>query len=306
MQTHFLETSDGHRLHIMTAGNPNGIPVVFVHGGPGGGFSEAHVEFFDLDKYRVVLFDQRGAGLSVPHASLENNTTQHLIDDMEMIREFFSIDQWLLFGGSWGSTLALLYAQTYPQRVSGLILRGIFLCRETDIAWFYQDGASRIFPEAWAGYEAPIEPQDRHDMVASYHKLLTGDDELQRLRAARAWSHWEASTAVLLPTEVSQASYSEDYQALSLARIECHYFINKGFLRPNQILDDMDKIKHLPGIIVQGRYDCICPPEQAYALHQAWPQSSLKMIPDAGHSSMESGIKVALQTALLEMAKVLA
>ena len=293
----YLDVGDGHRLYLEESGAANGIPVVFLHGGPGAGCLPYHRRFFDPEKYRVILFDQRGAGKSTPHASLEANTTGHLIDDLEKIRIALDIDQWMLFGGSWGSTLALAYAEAYPQRVMAMVLRGIFLCRDQDVEWFYQHGAGRIFPDFWEDFIAPIPVEQRDNLVSAYYQYLTGDDEVMRMRAAEAWSRWESHTAALRPTLSKSDHFPNPHFALSLARIEAHYFIHHGFMQPNQLLDNAHKLKGIPGVIVHGRYDCICPIEQAFALHQAWPQASLKVIPDAGHAATEPGIAAELVSA---------
>lgn len=302
ISTHRLDVGSGHQLYIETSGNPDGVPVVFLHGGPGSGCESYHRGFFDAEKYRVVLFDQRGAGKSTPHAGLENNSSQDLVADLERIREYLGIEQWLVFGGSWGSTLGLLYAQAWPKRVLGLILRGIFLCRDQDVSWFYQHGASRLFPDYWKDFVAPIAKEHRDDLVTAYYELLTGDDEVARLRAAEAWSRWEGRAATLRQSKITVGHFSNPHLALSLARIECHYFINKGFIRANQILEDMPLIQDIPGIIVHGRYDCICPLDQAQALHDSWPDSQLNIIPEAGHSATEPGIHAALLRATEDFA----
>jgi len=292
-----------HELYVEECGNPDGIPVLFLHGGPGAGCVPYHRRFYDPEIYRIILFDQRGAGLSTPHAELEGNTTQALIADIEAIRQDCGIEQWLVFGGSWGSTLALLYAQAHPQRVSGLIVRGIFLCRPEDIHWFYQQGASRLFPEYWEQYLAPVPESERDDMVSAYYRLLTNDDELTRLKAARAWSLWEGHTISLLPCKETEQSFSAAKFALAMARIECHYFINNSFLENNQILNNIDKIAHIPCIIVHGRYDVVCPVDQAFALHAAWPQAELQVIANAGHAASEPAIIDALVSATRDMAR---
>ena len=286
-----LAVDDVHTLYVEEVGNPDGVPALFLHGGPGAGCEPYHRRFFDPDRYRVVLFDQRGAGRSTPHADLSNNTTWDLVADIEKIRETLGIERWVVFGGSWGSTLALAYAQTHPQRVRALILRGIFLCRPHEIAWFYQQGASRIFPDYWEDFVAPVEPAQRHDMLSAYHRLLTGTDELRRLAAARAWSVWEGRTATLLPDERVAAHFAQAHVALSMARIECHYFMHDAFLRANQLIDDAGRLSGIPGVIVHGRYDAICPLENAWELHHAWSGSELSIIADAGHSAAESGAR---------------
>jgi proline iminopeptidase len=300
----YLQVSSMHEMYVEQSGNMAGIPVVFLHGGPGGSCEPVHRRFFDPEKYRIILFDQRGCGKSRPHASLQHNTTQDLIEDMEKLRRELGIDRWVLFGGSWGSTLALAYAQAHPDKVLGLVLRGIFLCRQQDVDWFYQQGTSRLFPEAWQAFLQPIPKNERQDMIAAYHRRLTSDNELERMAAAKAWSIWEGSTATLRPSSSVLDYFSDPHTALSIARIECHYFVNKGFIRENQLLEDMDKIEHIPGYIVQGRYDAICPIDQAFALNKRWPKSQLKIIPDAGHSASEEGITQALIQSTNAMAEI--
>ena len=292
-----LEVGPPHTLYVEESGTPKGLPVVFLHGGPGAGCEPYHRQFFDPEKYRIVLFDQRGAGRSTPHAELDNNNTQALIDDIEAIRNELGIERWLVFGGSWGSTLALAYAQAHPQQVLGLILRGIFLCRQREIDWFYQEGASRIFPDIWQKFLEPIPPSDRHDLVSAYYERLTSDDEFTRMQAAKAWSLWEGRASTLLPKAAVVDHFGNSKTALSLARIECHYFMNDSFLQPDQILKNASRLKKLPGVIVHGRYDVVCPLEQAWMLNQAWPQSRLQIVQDAGHSATEPGIVDALLTA---------
>jgi proline iminopeptidase len=292
---HSLDVEAPHTLHVEECGNPNGLPVLFVHGGPGAGCEDYHRRFFDPDRYRIILFDQRGCGRSTPHAELEGNTTQALVADMERIREHLGIERWLLFGGSWGSTLSLVYAETHPERVLALVLRGIFLCRPREFHWFYQEGASRIFPEFWEEYLAPIPEEERGDLMAAYYRRLTGANEVERMRAAEAWSLWEGKTSTLVPEKPAVVGhFGNPYTALSLARIECHYFRNDAFLEPNQILRDAGRLAGLPGVIVQGRYDVVCPLESAWELHRAWPGSELEIVPDAGHSATEPGIVDAL------------
>ncbi len=299
--THSLAVDAPHMLHIEECGIPEGLPVVFVHGGPGSGCEDYHRRFFDPEVYRIILFDQRGAGRSTPHAELGGNTSQALVADMEAIREHLGIEQWVLFGGSWGSTLALLYAETHPERVLGLILRGIFLCRKREIDWFYQEGASRIFADAWQEFLRPIPQVERHDMVSAYYKRLTGDDELARLAAAKAWSIWEGRTATLKQSKTVLDHFGSTHTALSLARIECHYFINNSFLEDNQLLRDAHKLKDIPGVIVQGRYDVVCPMESAWELHKAWPEAEFTIVADAGHAASEPGIVHALVKATRSM-----
>jgi proline iminopeptidase len=292
-----LDVGDGHRLYVEQCGADDGIPVVFLHGGPGAGCSASHRRFFNPERYRIVLFDQRGCGRSTPHASLENNSTWNLVDDMEQIRRRLGIERWLVFGGSWGSTLALAYAQAHPEAVSGLVLRGIFLCRPEEIAWFYQQGASWAFPDYWRDFVAPIPLGERGDMVSAYHRRLTAADAATRAEAAKAWSLWEGRCATLLPDEQLRSSFGDEQLALSLARIECHYFVNQAFLEPNQLLRDAGRLAGIPGVIVHGRYDLICPLRSAWELADAWPDSTLEVIPDAGHAAFEPGIAKALVAA---------
>lgn len=292
--TQQLKVDERHRLYVEESGKRDGIPVLFLHGGPGAGCEPYHRCFFDPEKYRIILFDQRGCGRSTPHADLIGNTTWDLVADIEHIRNHLGIQRWLLFGGSWGSTLALAYAQTHPERVTGLILRGIFLCRDEEIDWFYQQGASRVFPDYWRDYLAPIPESEYDNLLLAYHRLLTGENELKRMAAAKAWSVWEGRTANLLPNDLVVDFFSEPRTAMSIARIECHYFVNQAFLRPNQLLEDAHKLADIPGVIVQGRYDLICPMTSAWELHQAWSGSELRVIPDAGHSAAETGIRQAL------------
>ena len=299
--THSIAVDAPHVLHVEESGVPDGIPVLFVHGGPGAGCAEYHRCFFDPEKYRIILFDQRGCGRSIPHASLESNTTQDLVADMERIREHLGIERWLLFGGSWGSTLSLVYAETHPERVLGLVLRGIFLCRPEEIHWFYQQGASQLFPDYWQDYLRPIPEAERGTLLQAYYQRLSGQDEVARMAAAKAWSTWEGRTSTLLPSKTVVDHFSEPHTALSLARIECHYFMHDSFLEPNQILRDAERLADIPGIIIQGRYDVVCPMQSAWELQQAWPQARLQIIPDAGHSALEPGIIDALVRATDEM-----
>ena len=291
-----------HEIYVEECGNPQGVPVAFLHGGPGSGCEAWHRRFFNPALYRIILFDQRGCGRSTPHAELRANTTWDLVADMELIRQHCGIERWALFGGSWGSTLALAYAQTYPQRVIGLVLRGIFLTRQQDIDWFYQRGADQLYPDYWQDYLAVIPPDERHNLVAAYYRRLTSDDPAIRLAAARAWAIWEGRTATLLPNNNVLEHFSDPQAALSIARIECHYFINNSFFRPNQLLDEATSLRDIPGYIIHGRYDTICPLEQAWALHQAWPQAQFKIIAGSGHSAMEKGIRSALIEATDELA----
>ncbi len=299
--THRLPVSPVHTLHLEQSGNPMGIPVLFVHGGPGGGTDGNSRRYFDPEHYHIIVFDQRGAGRSTPHAELQDNTTQALVADMEAIREFLHVDKWVLFGGSWGSTLSLVYAETYPERVLGLVLRGIFLCRDKDLQWFYQDGASRLFPDFWEGYWLHIPEDERHDMIAAYHRRLTGPDEIARMAAAKLWSVWEGCCSTLRPNTQVVERFGDPHVALALARIEAHYFINDAFLEDNQILRDAHKLAGIPGFIIHGRYDVVCPLDNATALHNCWPESELYIIRDAGHSAVEPGIADALIRATQEM-----
>lgn len=301
--THRLKVDGPHELYLEECGNRNGLPVLFVHGGPGAGCEPYHRRFFDPNTYRIVLFDQRGAGRSTPHASLENNTTQDLIADMERIRALLGIERWVLFGGSWGSTLALVYAETHPARVLGLIVRGVFLCRPWEIRWFYQEGASRLFPDYWQDFIAPIPQEERHDLVAAHYRRLTGDDEVARMHSAKAWSLWEGRTATLLPNRSVVEFFGSPHTALSLARIEAHYFFHDAFLAPDQILRDAYRLKDIPGYIVHGRYDIVCPVQSAWDLHRAWPRAKLEIVPDAGHSAAEPAITHALVIATHDLAQ---
>jgi proline iminopeptidase len=287
-----------HRIYYEQSGNPNGRPVLFVHGGPGGGTTPKMRRFFDPNAYRIVLFDQRGCGQSTPHASLERNTTWDLVADMERLREHLKITRWQLFGGSWGSTLALAYAQTHPACVTELILRGIFTLRRWELEWFYQEGAGALFPEAWEAYQSVIPEAERHDMIAAYHRRLISDDPAEQLRAARAWSIWEASTSHLIADPDQIAAFAVDDFALAFARIEAHYFVNGGFFASDTaLLDGVARIRHLPGTIVQGRYDVVCPLVTAWRLHQRWPKAAWVVVPDAGHAAFEPGIAAALVAA---------
>lgn len=303
--THRLRVSDLHELHLEESGNPAGIPVLFVHGGPGGGTDGSSRRFCDPERYRIIVFDQRGAGRSTPHAELEDNTTQALVADMEAIRQFLAIERWMLFGGSWGSTLSLVYAQTYPERVLGMVLRGIFLCRQQDLHWFYQEGASRIFPDHWEEYYTHIPQEERHDMIAAYHRRLIGDDEIARMAAAKIWSNWEGVCSTLRPNPHVVDRFIDPHFALAMARIEAHYFSHRIFLEENQILNNVERLAGIPGIIVHGRYDMVCPLDNATALHRGWPDSELYIIREAGHSALEPGNTDALIRATEAMAKLI-
>ena len=299
--THELIVDNLHTLYVEESGNPQGIPVLFVHGGPGGGCTENDRRFFDPEKYRIILFDQRGSGRSSPHAELVANHTRCLVDDMEKIRELMGVDQWVLFGGSWGSTLSLIYAQAYPEKVLGMILRGIFLCREEDIQWFYQDGACHVFPDFWQDYLAPIPVAERSDLLSAYYQRLVGDDELVRMAVAKSWSVWEGRCASLHPNPDLVRHLGSPHTALAMARIEAHYFMNNAFLEENEILGGMVELKGIPGVIIHGRYDMVCPVGQAFDLHRAWPESTLNVIRDAGHTSSEPGTLAALVQATDDM-----
>jgi len=290
-----LRVSPVHELYFEESGNPKGKPVVFLHGGPGGGTEAKHRRYFDPAVYRIVLLDQRGCGKSRPFAELRENTTWDLVADLERLREHLGIDRWVVFGGSWGSTLALAYAETHPERVKALVLRGIFMLRRSELRWFYQEGASHIFPEAWEQYVAVIPPKERSNMMAAYYKRLTSPNKAVRKAAAKAWSVWEGSTSKLYTDPDLVKKFGGGRFADAFARIEAHYFVHGGFLRSDsQLLDDAVKIAHLPGVIVQGRYDVVCPAASAWALHKRWPNSKLTIVPDAGHSIKEPGILSAL------------
>jgi len=300
-----LKVSPIHELYYEQVGNPKGKPAVFLHGGPGGGIVTDYRRYFDPEIYRVVLFDQRGSGKSTPHASLEENTTWHLVSDIEQLREHLDIDTWQVFGGSWGSTLALAYAEKHPDRVAQLVLRGIFLCRPKEIRWFYQEGASEIFPDVWEEYLKVIPEAERADMVSAYYRRLTSEDDAVRLEAARAWSIWEGSTSKLFFDPRSIEKFGDPEFALAFARIECHYFMNNSFFTSdNYLIENVAAIRHIPTVIVQGRYDVVCPITSAWDLHRAWPEAELKIIPDAGHSISEPGIIDALVEATDNFARV--
>jgi proline iminopeptidase len=289
--TSMLSVSDIHTLYYEEAGNPQGRPVVFLHGGPGGGCQPHYRRYFDPQKWRIILFDQRGCGKSTPFAELKENTTWDLVEDIEKIRRELKIDKWSVFGGSWGSTLSLAYAISHPENVTALFLRGIFMLREKEINWFYQDGASYMYPDAWEKYLAPIPEEERNHLVEAFYKRLTDEDPKIRSEAAKAWSIWEASTSKLIQDENLMESFGDDHFAEAFARIECHYFTNKGFFETDDfLLKNIGKIRHIPAIIVQGRYDVVCPPTSAWDLHRAWPEAEFHLVPDAGHSLSEEGI----------------
>ncbi|MBT2772060.1 prolyl aminopeptidase [Halomonas sp. ISL-60] len=289
-ETGMINVGDGHTVYFERVGRPGGKPAVFLHGGPGGGISPDHRRLFDPERYDVLLFDQRGCGRSEPHASIEANTTWHLVEDIERLREHVGVTQWMVFGGSWGSTLGLAYAQTHPDRVSELILRGVYTVTQAEIDWYYQFGVSEMFPDKWAAFQAPIPELERHDMVAAYRRRLMGDDPVAQLEAAKAWTIWEGETITLLPDPAFSAPYREGHFALAFARLENHFFTHKAWLEEGQLLANADRLKGIPGVIVHGRYDMPCPVRYALALHNAWPDSELHIIEGAGHAWSEPGI----------------
>lgn len=290
-KTEFLKVSELHSIYVEQCGNPKGKPILFVHGGPGAGISENHRRFFDPKHYHIILFEQRGSGRSTPSAELKDNTTWDLVGDIEKIRIHLNIDKWHVFGGSWGSTLGLAYAETHPLRVTGLILRGIFLCRPSEIKWFYQEGASQIYPDVWEKYRDFIPENERYDFVSAYYKRLTSPDLDLRLKAAKIWSQWEAATSKLFIDPNYIDEFEDPTHALQFARIECHYFMNNSFFKSdNWLLENVGKIRHIPTVIVQGRYDIVCPMKSAWELYRAFPEATLKIVQDSGHSAMEPGI----------------
>ena len=291
-KTGFLRVSGLHEIYFEESGNPQGAPAVFLHGGPGGGTEAKMRRFFDPRRYRIVLFDQRGSGKSRPHASLVDNTTWDLVADIERLREHLGVERWLVFGGSWGSTLALAYAQSHPERVTHLVLRGIFLLRRWELEWFYQNphGAAALYPDLWEHYIEPIPPEERGDMMGAYYRRLTSRDPAELSRAAKAWALWEAATSFLRRNSLYTAKLGQDTHSEAFSRIECHYFVNGGFLAtPNQLIDNVGRIRHIPAVIVQGRYDIVCPMTSAWELHRAWPEADLHIVADAGHSAFEPG-----------------
>jgi proline iminopeptidase len=288
----FLRVSDLHEIYFEESGKRSGTPAVFLHGGPGGGTEAKMRRFFDPRRYRIVLFDQRGSGKSRPHASLVDNTTWDLVADIERLREHLGVERWLVFGGSWGSTLALAYAQSHPERVTHLVLRGIFLLRRWELEWFYQNphGAAALYPDLWEHYIEPIPPEERGDMMGAYYRRLTSRDPAELSRAAKAWALWEAATSFLRRNSLYTAKLGQDTHSEAFSRIECHYFVNGGFLAtPNQLIDNVGRIRHIPAVIVQGRYDIVCPMTSAWELHRAWPEADLHIVADAGHSAFEPG-----------------
>lgn len=289
---HSLPVDKLHTLYLEESGNQHGIPIVYIHGGPGSSCEPDNRRFFDPEKYRIILFDQRGCGKSTPHAELTNNNTQLLIEDLESIRKYLGIGSWILFGGSWGSTLALLYAESYPQKVSGMILRGIALCRKQNASWLYNDknGAASIYPDYWEEFISIVPTYQHNNLIAAYYKILTSNNEIARMAAAKAWAKWSAVCATLDPCNKIKQHLNNPNFALNLARLECHYFVNKCFIAENAILNNIENIKNITGIIIHGRYDIVCPLNNAYDLHKAWPNSNLIIIRNAGHSSREPGI----------------
>lgn len=290
-----IKVSEIHTVYFEECGNPNGRPVIFLHGGPGGGIQPSYRQYFNPEKWRIILLDQRGCGQSTPFAELRENTTLDLVADIETLRKHLDIEKWAVFGGSWGSTLALTYGITHPESCTAFFLRGIFLLRKKEIDWFYQEGCSKIFPDAWEEYLKPIPPSERGDLVQAYYQRLTSPDATIRREAAKAWAIWEGSTSKLIPDDQMIEHYGEDNFAEAFARIECHYFTNKGFFpEDNFLLNNVRQIRHIPAVIVQGRYDVVCPAENAWDLHRAWPEAELKIIPNAGHSLSEIGTTDAL------------
>ena len=285
-----LDVGDGHSLYWERCGTPGAKPVVFLHGGPGAGCSPDHRRQFDPSLYDILLFDQRGCGRSTPHASLEANTTWHLVDDIEKLRAMVEVERWQVFGGSWGSTLALAYAQTHPERVTELVLRGIFTFRQTELDWLYLYGASEIFPDKWEEFLAPIPEAERGDLVTAYQRRLTDPDRSVQLAAAKAWSKWEAETVTLLPNPEVIETHTDDDFAIAIARIENHYMVHKGWLEEGSLIRNAERLRHIPGVIVQGRYDCCTPPSAAWDLYKAWPESKLVIVPDGGHLFNEPGV----------------
>ncbi len=287
-----LKVSDLHTIHVEESGNDKGQPVIFIHGGPGGGIEPVYRRYFNPEKWRIIIFDQRGCGRSTPHAELRENTTWDLVSDIEKIRSYLEIPAWVVFGGSWGSTLSMSYAITHSDRCKALILRGIFMLREKEIRWFYQEGCSYIYPDAWERYLQPIPEDERDNLVNAYYKKLTSSDHDERIQAAKAWSIWEASTSKLYQNQGSLHHFEDSKVADAFARIECHYFINKGFFeKETWILDNIDKIRNIPSVIIQGRYDVVCPMISAWDLHSVWPEADFHIIQDAGHSMTEPGIR---------------
>lgn len=304
-RTHQLAVQSPHVLYVEECGNEHGLPVLFVHGGPGAGSDHKSRCYFDPERYRIIVFDQRGSGRSMPHASIEHNHTDALIGDMERIRKTLGVDRWVLFGGSWGATLSLAYAQAFPERVLGMVLRGIFLCRDIDLQWFYRDGANRVFPDYWREFVQGAPGCRDGDYIAEYHRLLENDNELARMAAAKSWAQWEVQCSTLRPHHEAVEHLADSHNALAMARLETHYFLNRGFLEPNQLLKGAHRLNGIPGILVHGRYDMVCPLDNALALHDAWPDSELHIVRDAGHAASEPGIVDVLIRATAEMAELL-
>ncbi len=289
--TGMLRVSESHQIYFEECGNPDGKPVVYLHGGPGGGCSTDFRRYFDPAAYRMVLFDQRGCGRSLPHASLKDNTTWHSVSDIEALREHCKIDKWQVFGGSWGSTLGLAYAETHPERVTELVMRGLFTLRRSELLWFYQDGASHVYPDFWEGFVAPIPEEERGDLMAAYYKRLTGSDKTAQVECARAWARWEMSAISLWPDPDKHHDVNSEQFAVAFARIECHYFVNRGFFdSDDQIIRNLHKIKHIPCVLIQGRYDMCTPARTAWDIHKAWPEADFRLVGDAGHAGSEPGI----------------
>ncbi|MFL6844593.1 MAG: prolyl aminopeptidase [Allosphingosinicella sp.] len=297
-----LDVGDGHSLYWERCGTRGAKPVVFLHGGPGAGCSPAHRRQFDPARYDILLFDQRGCGRSTPHASLEANTTWHLVEDIEKLRTLAGHERWMVFGGSWGSTLALAYAQTHRERVTELVLRGIFTFRQTELDWLYRYGASEVYPDKWEDFLALITEAERNDLVGAYHRRLTGADPAEKLAAAKAWSRWEAETVTLLPSRATIEEHTSDAFAIAIARIENHYMINKGWLEEGQLIANAGRLAGIPGVIVQGRHDMCTPPAAAWDLHKAWPDARLEIVPDGGHLFSEPGVLDGLVRATDEFA----
>ena len=304
-QSYQLDTDDGHQVYYEESGTLEGIPIVLLHGGPGAGTDPSHRRYCDPEKYRIILIDQRGAGRSTPHASLENNTTQHLIKDLEAIRQALKIEKWVVMGGSWGATLAIAYAESHPQKISGLILRGTFLGRKEDIQWLYSEGTRRVFPDYWQEFISPIPEEEQEDIVAAYYKRLTGQNELAKMGAAKAWATWEGKVATLEPNNSFVEHLAKPHLAMGMARISAHYFSNHCFLEENQLLKNAHQLKGIRGIIVHGRYDMLCPVENAWSLQSVWQDAEVRIIRDAGHSASEASIIDGLVRATKSMSQAL-
>ncbi|MEJ2043387.1 MAG: prolyl aminopeptidase [Reinekea sp.] len=302
-ENEMLDVGDDHQLYFERCGTPTGIPVLVVHGGPGAGCSEQMRRFFDPERYHIILLDQRGTGRSTPYACVENNTTDDLLDDMERLRKHLQISRWVLFGGSFGATLSLLYAEKYPQHVCGLILRGVFLGRQQDLDWLYRQGAGRFFPEEWQRFNAPVADMAGTDIIENYYQIVHGENDLAKVAAAKAWARWEAASSAFRPHQSAQDNYLVTHTALALARISTHYFLNHCFIDVDQILKNVGKIADIPGYIVQGRYDMICPPDQAWELANQWPNAELDLVREGGHSGFDSAMIDALILATYRMAK---